>query len=48
MNIIVCKTKEEIATLVSNKVLELVKNKPNCILGLATGSTPIDTYKEII
>lgn len=48
MNIIVCKTKEDIAELVSNKVLELVKNKPNCILGLATGSTPIETYKEII
>ncbi len=27
---------------------EVIRNKPNAVLGLATGSTPISTYKELI
>lgn len=45
---IVIDTKENIANLVSDKFINLVKNNPNAVLGLATGSTPIDTYKAII
>src|SRR5262249_61041743 len=29
-------------------VAELVRKKPNCILGLATGNTPLGTYRELI
>lgn len=29
-------------------VAELVRKKPNCVLGLATGSTPLGTYRELI
>lgn len=29
-------------------VANLVRRKPNCVLGLATGSTPLGTYKELI
>ncbi len=25
-----------------------VKNKPDCVLGLATGSTPVGTYKQLV
>ncbi|MCG9479502.1 MAG: glucosamine-6-phosphate deaminase [Actinomycetia bacterium] len=25
-----------------------IKEKPNCVLGLATGSTPVGTYKELV
>ena len=48
MNIIKCKTKQEIAEICGKKINDLVKNKPNCILGLATGSSPVETYKEAI
>lgn len=48
MKVIICKDKDEIASLISDKVISLVKEKPNCILGLATGSSPIETYKQII
>lgn len=48
MKIIVCKSKEEIADLISDKVIKLVQEKPNAILGLATGSSPLETYKAII
>lgn len=43
-----CKDAKEIANLVSQKVIELVKNKPNSILILPTGSSPVETYKAII
>jgi glucosamine-6-phosphate deaminase len=29
-------------------VAELVRRKPNCVLGLATGSTPLALYRELI
>ena len=29
-------------------VAELVRKKPNCVLGLATGNTPLGTYRELI
>jgi glucosamine-6-phosphate deaminase len=29
-------------------VAELVRKKPNCVLGLATGSTPLEMYRELI
>jgi glucosamine-6-phosphate deaminase len=29
-------------------VAELIRKKPNCVLGLATGSTPLATYRELI
>lgn len=45
---IVIDTKENIANMVSDKFINLVKNNPHAVLGLATGSTPIDTYKLII
>lgn len=30
------------------EVAELLRKKPNCVLGLATGSTPLGLYKELI
>ena len=32
----------------ANFVAEVVRNKPDCVLGLATGSTPVGLYKELI
>lgn len=32
----------------AQKIGDLVKKKPNCVLGLATGGTPIGTYQELI
>ena len=48
MKLVICKSKQEIAQLCGNKINELVKNNPNCILGLATGSSPVETYAEAI
>ena len=39
---------EEIAVAAAELYKELINNKPNAVLGLATGSSPISTYKNLI
>ena len=48
MEVIVKESYEEMNALAAQMIAELVRKKPNCILGLATGSTPVGTYKELI
>lgn len=48
MHLIVTKDGHEIATLLSKVVVGLIKQKPNAVLGLATGSSPITTYQMLI
>lgn len=48
MEVIVKENYEEMSKLAAQLIAELVRKKPNCVLGLATGSTPIGTYKELI
>ncbi|MCH5171606.1 MAG: glucosamine-6-phosphate deaminase [Erysipelotrichales bacterium] len=39
---------QEINDAVSNQIVALINNKPNCILGLATGGTPVGVYEQLI
>lgn len=48
MRFIVCDTHEEIARLGADMIEEVMKNKKDAVLGLATGSTPVDMYSELI
>ncbi len=48
MDIIVRENHEQMSKYAASVIGGLVKSKPNCVLGLATGSTPIGTYKELI
>lgn len=48
MNLIICKDYDELSKKAADIFLELVKENPKCTLGLATGSTPIGMYKELI
>lgn len=48
MEIIINKNYLEMSKCAAQKIGELVKNKPDCVLGLATGGTPIGTYRELI
>jgi len=45
---IVIGTQEYCAKLAAKQYQELLSQKPDAILGLATGSTPIELYKELI
>lgn len=39
---------DEMSLQTANKIIQLVNEKKNCTLGLATGSTPIGTYEALI
>ena len=48
MVILKCKDYEECSKVASEIFIDAIKQNPNIVLGLATGSTPIGTYKNII
>ena len=48
MDIIVRDSYKEISEYTAAIIADLVKSKPDCVIGLATGGTPIGTYKELI
>ena len=48
MKIIIAKTYEEMSRLAAEEIAKVVNEKPNAVLGLATGGTPVGMYKELI
>ena len=48
MNIKIFKTKEELYQVAANLIIDQVRAKSSSILGLATGSTPIPLYRNLI
>lgn len=47
-NFINLETVEKASAFVANQIISLVNSKPNCVLGLATGSTPLKVYEYLI
>jgi glucosamine-6-phosphate deaminase len=48
MEVIIAKNADEVARLAASLISQQVMTKPSSVLGLATGSTPIGTYKELV
>ncbi|MBQ6873165.1 MAG: glucosamine-6-phosphate deaminase [Clostridia bacterium] len=48
MEFIKVKTYEELSRLTAEMIIDQINEKPDSVLGLATGSTPIGTYKHLI
>jgi glucosamine-6-phosphate deaminase len=48
MNVIVKENYEEMSQQAAKIIAELVRSKPDCVLGFSAGTTPIGTYKELI
>lgn len=48
MNVIFVKDYQELSKVAANIIAEQIHQKPNSVLGLATGSSPIGTYQELI
>ncbi|NLL29868.1 MAG: glucosamine-6-phosphate deaminase [Clostridiales bacterium] len=48
MKVIITKNYDELSKKAAEVIAETVKNKPNAVLGLATGSSPVGLYKELI
>ena len=47
-NILKAGTAEDAARLAADRFQELICAKPACVLGLATGATPVPLYRELI
>lgn len=48
MRIIVCENYEEVSKKAAQMILSQVTLKPNSVLGLATGSTPMGMYENLV
>lgn len=48
MEVVIAKTQVEVAKRCADICCTLIKKKPNAVLGLATGTTPLPVYKELI
>ena len=48
MNIIITEDYDELSDKASEIIIELVRNKPDAVLGLATGSTTLGLYKRLV
>jgi glucosamine-6-phosphate deaminase len=48
MNVIVCATSEAMSQTAAKIFADRIRAKPNLVLGLATGSTPVAMYRELI
>lgn len=48
MKVIITENYEEMSAKAAEILISVVKNNPNAVLGLATGSSPIGTYKNMI
>lgn len=48
VNMIVAKNPEEVGKLAADEFEAVIRKKPACVIGLATGSTPLPLYRELI
>ena len=48
LNYIIVDTYKELSKKAANIIVSQVTLKPNCVLGLATGSTPLGTYSNMV
>ena len=48
MKVVLLNSTYEISKAVSSIIIEQITQKPDSVLGFATGSSPVETYKRII
>ncbi|NLG10375.1 MAG: glucosamine-6-phosphate deaminase, partial [Coriobacteriaceae bacterium] len=48
MDIVIKDNYDKLSEYTAKRIADLVRSKPDCVLGLATGSTPIGTYRQLV
>ncbi len=48
MRVVILDSEQEVSQRAANLICELVGSKPDAVLGLATGGTPLGTYRELV
>ena len=47
MRVLICKNQDHAADMAASEILSALRAKPDLVLGLATGSTPIGIYSRL-
>ena len=47
MNFVKVESYEKLSSMAADIIANVVKSKPNAVLGLATGSSPLGTYSRL-
>jgi glucosamine-6-phosphate deaminase len=47
MDVVICRSYQELSKAAAAVVADLVNHKPNAVLGFATGSSPVGLYQEL-
>jgi glucosamine-6-phosphate deaminase len=48
VEVVICKTYEELSKQAAQVVANVLNTKPNAVLGMATGSSPLGLYQELV
>lgn len=48
MHVVILENSEQVSLRAADLICQLVSSNPQCVLGLATGGTPLGTYQELI
>ena len=48
MEVIICSQPDDAAAIVADEILSSLASKPDLVLGLATGSTPLGVYAQLV
>ncbi|MGM7701844.1 glucosamine-6-phosphate deaminase [Pseudalkalibacillus sp. Hm43] len=48
MNIVTVKNDMQLSDVASSQILKAIENKPDLVLGIATGGTPAGTYQQLV
>ncbi len=48
MEVVIYRTYEEMSQAAAREIAEVLYAKPNAVLGMATGSTPLGVYRELV
>ena len=48
MRLMITESYEELSKAAAEEFAKVIKEKPNAVLGLATGGSPVGMYKELI
>ncbi len=48
MRVIICENYEEVSRRAAEIISRQVRDKPRCVIGLATGSTPMGAYRHLV
>lgn len=48
MELTICPTYEEMSRIAARAIADVLNARPDAVLGMATGSTPLGTYRELV